>query len=116
MFNLIVAGSRSFSDYALLERKLDHLLKQKTDVVIFSGMARGADLLAVKYAAKRKITVKGFHANWKLHGNRAGFIRNELMAEEASALVAFWDGKSNGTADMVSVMIKKGLPYRVIRF
>ena len=32
-----------------------------------------------------------------MHGKSAGYIRNEQMAQNADALVAFWDGKSKGT-------------------
>jgi predicted Rossmann fold nucleotide-binding protein DprA/Smf involved in DNA uptake len=45
MFKVIIAGGRDFSDYALLEKTLDKLLKNKTDVQIVSGLARGADSL-----------------------------------------------------------------------
>lgn len=36
------------------------------------------------------------------------------MAEEAHALIAFWDGKSHGTAHMIKTAKDKGLAVQVI--
>jgi hypothetical protein len=38
------------------------------------------------------------------------------MAAVADALVAFWDGQSRGTADMIRLMQTAGKPVRVVRF
>jgi predicted Rossmann fold nucleotide-binding protein DprA/Smf involved in DNA uptake len=51
MFKVIVAGGRDFTNYDLLKSTLDKLFSQKTDIEIVSGMARGADTLAVQYAS-----------------------------------------------------------------
>lgn len=116
-YRVIVAGSRSFTDYDLLCRTLDRLLAARMpDVTIISGGARGADSLAEQYAVARGLTVVVYPADWKTHGRAAGPIRNEIMAQNADALAAFWDGESKGTADMVSRARQHGLPVRVIRF
>ena len=58
---LIIAGSRKFCDYAVLERVCDILifdvLKLEDDIEIVSGMAVGADMLGYKYAKDRGIKV-----------------------------------------------------------
>lgn len=46
---------------------------------------------------------------------RAGPRRNGEMAEYANALVAFWDGDSNGTADMIDQAREAGLHVQVFR-
>ena len=38
------------------------------------------------------------------------------MAEHADALIAFWDGKSKGTAHMIQTMAKKKKPYWVYTY
>ena len=38
------------------------------------------------------------------------------MADEADALVAFWDGKSRGTAHMIETAKKKDLKIRIKKF
>ena len=35
------------------------------------------------------------------------------MGEEADALIAFWDGKSKGTAHMIKTMKRNNKPYWV---
>ena len=55
-------------------------------------------------------------ADWDKHGKAAGPIRNAEMAEVADALIAFWDGQSRGTANMISLAKSKGLSVAVVRY
>jgi len=116
MFKVIVAGGRDFTDYALLQSTLQHLLSKKSDIEIVSGVARGADSLALQFATKYNLPVKIFPANWDLYGKSAGFKRNIEMAEYADACVCFWNGKSKGTADMIRVARLYKLQVRVIKY
>ena len=117
MFRVIVAGSREFKDYQLLKKTLDDFLQdQKEPIRILCGMARGADELGLLYAHWHNYELERHPAKWNIHGKRAGFIRNEEMANNADALVAFWDGKSHGTNDMIKRAKKHGLSIRVIRY
>lgn len=115
---IIVAGSRGFNDYALLDRKLTHILQRLTpdDTVIVSGTARGADIMGEHWAEAHGFEVMRFPADWERHGRRAGYIRNEEMLKVATHLVAFWDGQSSGTAHMIDIARKKGLKVVVVRF
>ena len=106
MFRLIVAGSRTFTDYARMEKDLDRLLSVKvsegeTIVIVIGACPRGADALAARYAAARGLELREFPANWEKWKKLAGPIRNRHMAEFGHALVAYWDGRSPGTADMI---------------
>lgn len=97
MFRVIIAGGRDFNDYPLLEKTMDELLVNiRDEIIIVSGTAKGADTLGERYAAQRGYSVRSFPADWKKYGKRAGFLRNEEMAKNADALVAFWNGKSRG--------------------
>ena len=117
MFRVIIAGSRGFADYNLLARKLDILLANKSPhVTIVSGGARGADRLGERYAQARGYRLKVYPAEWNKHGRSAGYRRNETMARNADALVAFWDGQSRGTRHMIQYAQGQGLPTRVIRY
>ena len=116
MFKVIIAGGRGFSDYALLSSTLDKLLSQKTNVEIVSGMARGADLMAVRYARERNLPVAKFPARWNTFGTSAGFERNKVMARYADACVCFWDGQSRGTAHMILTARHYNLELRVIKY
>ena len=116
MFKVIVAGGRDFSDYDLLCTTLHHLLSKRSYVENVSGMARGADSLALRYAEENHYRVKKFPANWDMDGNSAGYKRNVVMARYADACVCFWDGKSKGTADMIRVAKFYRLAFRVIKY
>lgn len=116
-FRVIVAGGRDFVDYALLKKRLDAALINKVaqGIVVVSGKARGADSLGEKYARERGYDIAEFPADWDTHGKAAGHIRNRQMAENADALVAFWDGKSRGTKNMIETAKKLELAVIVVR-
>lgn len=60
-------------------------------------MARVSAPLAIRYADEHKLTKILFPANWKKYPLIADFLRNEDMLSSATHLIAFWNGKSNGT-------------------
>ena len=98
-----------------MSRELDKLFNESKefaghDVKIISGMADGADSLAIRYADERKLTKILFPANWKRFSRVAGFLRNEDMLSVATHLVVFWDGKSSGTNHMIEIAKAKGIP------
>jgi hypothetical protein len=116
MLKVIVAGGRDFDDYNLLEEKLNNLFSKTADVLIISGMADGADSLAVKYAEENKLRVSEFPAKWQKHGRASGFRRNVEMARFADACVCFWDGKSGGTKHMIDTAQRYKLKLRIINY
>lgn len=114
-YRVIVAGSRGFFEYDHMSRELDKLFNESKEfmgrnIKIISGMADGADSLAIRYADERKLTKILFPANWKKHHRIAGFLRNEDMLSVATHLVVFWDGKSSGTNHMIEIAKAKGVP------
>ena len=113
---VIIAGGRDFDDYALMKRKLDHLFSKRMPDEIVSGGARGADALGEDYSKECGIPLKIFKADWEKHGRAAGHIRNAEMADYGTHLVAFWDGVSRGTKNMIETAKKKGLDVRVIYY
>lgn len=118
-FRVIIAGSRNFNNYELLKKECDAFLldkKEKYNIIIISGGARGADFSGEKYAQDEGFSLEKFPANWNKFGKSAGFRRNEQMAEVADALIAFWDGKSHGTKHMIEIMENKKLLVKVIKY
>ena len=116
MIKVIVAGTRTFQNYNLLERKLTKILQNQAAVEIISGGARGADTLGEKFAQQHGYKTTKFLPNWKAWGRQAGYRRNLYMAQYATHLVAFWDGKSRGIAHMIEIAKAKGLRVRIIRY
>ncbi len=117
-FNVIIAGSRTFSDYNMLREKCDHILSNKAadEIVIVSGAAKGADNLGEKYAHENGFGLIKVPADWDKFGPSAGYRRNAIMAEIADAVIAFWDGESPGTKHMLELADQKEIPTRVFRF
>ena len=117
-YRVIIEGCRDFDDYELLKEKCDYFLQdeKKEDVVIISGHASGADALGERYAQERGFQLETFPADWKAHGRAAGPIRNARMASAANALIAFWDGKSRGTKNMIETAKNHNLKVVVVRY
>lgn len=113
---VIIAGGRDFNHLQALCDNCDKILSNQTNIEVVSGTAKGADTLGEVYADLRGYDVTKFPADWDKYGKGAGYIRNKEMAEYADALIAFWDGKSRGTKNMIDLARGKGLKVRVIRY
>lgn len=111
MIRVIVAGSRTITDRALVASVLDQALAGWTmfDVAIVSGMAAGPDLLGKQWADANEFSVIEVPANWDGLGKSAGFLRNTIMADIADCLIVQWDGVSRGTRDMINKATERGL-------
>jgi exodeoxyribonuclease V alpha subunit len=121
--NIIVAGSRTFTDYNVAKSILNNFISTNNinSPTIISGMANGADMLGYNFAKEYNLQIKECPADWDTYQKRAGYIRNEQMAKYASEngkgiLIAFWDGESNGTKHMIELAKKYKLEIHVFDF
>ena len=105
---LIIAGGRDyqFSDQDIALLNDIHSKSPITEVV--SGGAKGADSHGEAWARANNIPVTQFKADWANQGRAAGPLRNQQMANNADALLAFPGGA--GTRSMVSLAKEQGLP------
>lgn len=125
---LVIAGSRTLDPtveqideevakmLGLPERTSDAFRAAVSEVV--SGDAPGSDRAGTRWANHHGIqvhhepTTEEDIRRWgKYMGPR---IRNRRMAERGACLLAFWDAKSSGTADMVTRMVGRGKPATVV--
>jgi len=113
---VIIAGSRTFDDYDLMEKYCNLMLEDWNPLAIICGMARGADLLGRRWAISKGIPVLEMPADWKSSPRRAGFIRNEAMRDIADAALVFWNGHSSGSAHMIRIMREAGKSVVVVNF
>ena len=114
---IIVAGSRVIPDREKVWNDLGWRLGYYTGldmVEIVCGMARGADLIGFDFAQYLGFPLKAFPADWDKHGRSAGYIRNKEMSEYADELIAYWDGRSNGTKNMIDLMQAARKPTTII--
>lgn len=119
---VIIAGSRDFDNYKMLNAYCSLILKgcKKADIEIISGGAKGADSLAEKFALEHNLIFKKFPANWETEGKQAGTKRNREMInyvrDSKALLIAFWDGTSPGTKNMITISINAGISVSVINY
>ena len=111
---IIIAGGRDFTDYEKLYIECDNILQDLNTIEIVSGAYYiGADKLGEQYAKERGYKITRFPANWNKYGKAAGPKRNEQMANYADALIAFWDGKSRGTKNMIQLAKSRRLKVKI---
>lgn len=109
--NVLVYGGRDFTWEENVFEWLDYIFADWDDdeVVVISGMARGADTLGLEWAKRRGMRTLMFPANWKMNGKVAGFIRNQQMLEEGKPDYAVEFPGGNGTAHMRGLLDKAGV-------
>lgn len=114
---VIIAGTRTFSDYAFMMERMDYFLQNaQHPIEVVSGTAPGADRMGERYARERGYDITLFAPDWDQHGSAAGPIRNEYMAAYATHAVIFWDGVSRGSFSMINLAKQYGLKLRVVKY
>jgi len=118
MIKLIIAGGRDYTSLNDMEWEfILHFSEYDNDQVeIVSGMARGADSVGIELAKKYDLVVHEYPALWNTHGKSAGYKRNTQMAENATHLLAFWNGESKGTGHMIDIARRRGLEVIVVTY
>jgi hypothetical protein len=117
-FNIVISGSREFTEYWKMANTLDSILKlnvTKSHIRLFEGGARGIDKLALKYATLNKIEHERFEADWEKYKKRAGILRNIEMIDAGDMVIAFWDGQSKGTKHAIEHAVKKRKRCIIVR-
>jgi len=72
--------------------------------------------LGERFAVQFNLDVLRFVPDWDKFGKRAGYLRNEEMAKNATHCIVFWDGISKGTAHMIETAKKYKLNLKVVQF
>lgn len=106
-----VVGSRSVGvrDY---ERMCMAMPFGVTEIV--SGGARGADQLGKDYALAYGLKYTEFRPQYKLLGRAAPLARNSQIVDYADFVIALWDGKSRGTANVIRLCEETGTELKII--
>lgn len=109
---VMVCGSR---DYPRAARIAARIAMFPDGTIVMHGGARGADLLAARYAEGLGFEVEEWPADWKRDGKRAGVLRNiDMLDQKPDLVIAFWDGKSRGTKHVISEARRRGIPVEVM--
>jgi len=117
-YRVIICGGRDFNGSTMAYKAISNTLKNisKEELEIVEGGAKGADRIGREWAIANNVTYKTFPADWENNGKAAGHIRNAEMAEYGTHCIAFWDGVSRGTKNMIDTASKKGLRVKVVNY
>lgn len=80
---------------------------------IVSGGARGVDTCAREYARRHGLKLTEFLPDYARYGRQAPLRRNLQIIEYADQVLAFWDGRSHGTAYVIRQCRRQGKPLRL---
>ena len=108
---LAVIGTKKFTDFSYISSTLKKISNIR---LIISGGALGTDTLAKKFAIQNKIEFFEFPPEYKKFGDKAKHIRDKLIVEECDELIAFWDGKCEGTKYTMDCAKNLGKPVKII--
>jgi predicted Rossmann fold nucleotide-binding protein DprA/Smf involved in DNA uptake len=109
-----IVGSRSFSNFGILQKIMTEHLKPG-DIVV-SGGASGTDSLAEEIAKTNGFKTHIYLPNWKIYGKSAGFIRNKQIVDNSDYIIAMWNGSSKGTKHSIDLAKSQGKTVFVYNF
>lgn len=104
---VIIAGSRTIKDKVVVAQAIQESMYDITEII--SGGAGGVDHCGKVLGNEMGIPVRRYLPDWDRHGKAAGPIRNQVMAENADALILVWDGHSPGSKSMREIALSKKL-------
>lgn len=93
-----IIGSRNLT---VTEEELEFFLPKDTTKII-SGGAKGIDTCAREYALSHGIRLTEILPDYARFRRGAPLKRNDTIIACADEIIAFWDGKSKGTAYVIA--------------
>ena len=110
---VLVCGSRGWRDREAIYMKLCEL--DPKSWIVMEGEATGADQMAHDIAQELGLTVEGYPPDPSRPSPQRYHERNDLMLERADRVIAFWDGRSRGTASVIHKARLRCLEVEVVQ-
>ena len=108
---VIICGSRTWVGAGIIAARVRDFA---SDTIVITGGAVGVDQLAHSFAVEAGLSTEEYPADWKTYGRAAGPVRNAQMLDSGADLViAFWDGESPGTKDMINKAKHRKVPTEI---
>jgi len=114
---ILVCGGRDFAHLELF----NHTMSQcepyfSNQFCVISGDAKGADRMAIAWAAERGVPIIKMPANWQYYGNNAGPVRNMWMLDWGlpDLIIAFPGG--SGTRNMCDQARARGIDVYPVKY
>jgi hypothetical protein len=120
-FKLLVSGSRTLTDAhvyveSILSNHIEDIRNRYPDanITIVHGGAQGVDTIAEDWATRHNIPTQVHRPDYAIHGNRAPFVRNYLMARLATEALCIWDQHSKGTIHQFNCCYEAQVPAKLV--
>jgi hypothetical protein len=107
---IAIVGSREYSD---LDAVRTYVRALALDATVISGGSRGVERTAEETARECGLTVRRIRPQANMSGPERYAIRNQMIVEQADRVVAFWDGASEGTRDLITRAAHAGKPLEI---
>jgi len=114
LYNVAIVGSRSLDSNdaaaAMGINIIEAIVLNDHCTSLVSGGALGPDTWAERVASTHATPITVHLPDWNTHGRRAGFLRNQLIVDDADAIIALWDGHSRGTWSTINLALRDHKP------
>lgn len=126
---VVIAGSRAIENRKLIFKTLDLMTNNIKVDTILSGVDKGCETIVSEWAEVKDIPVIAYPIKWndldvegadvainkyeKKYNRNAPKIRNKVMLDNATHLVAIWDGQDIGTKILFEYAKKRKIPVKV---
>jgi len=104
---IAIVGSRN-----VVVKNLEQYVSDADEIV--SGGAKGVDTCAAEYTSSHSIKLTEILPDYKRYGRAAPIVRNHEIVDYADEIIAFWDGKSNGTLSVINYAQKTNKKLSII--
>lgn len=109
---VMVTGSRGWKKPDVIR---DRLADLPADACVMQGGALGADAIAYRICLDTGRKMQTYLPAITRPSPQRFHERNDRMLDDADLVLAFWDGKSRGTASVIEKARQRGIPVEVIR-
>lgn len=122
MTRILITGSRDWDKRSGLEWVLNRVVAEcemsgdYKPTLISGACPTGADAQCERLWEAWGLPIERHPADWKAHGKKAGFLRNQEMVDSGADLcLAFIKNNSKGATMTASIAEKAGIPVRIYR-
>ncbi len=111
-----VTGTPKWADKKTFHKFVCLYLQRFKDPILFisDGITTGASQMVQAWCLKYSFPCLVIAPDWDKYGKRAGFLRNDVIAENITHLLSFFDGYFVGSQDLIDKSMALDVPCKVV--